>query len=82
MGGDAGPLQSPLGVASVGPHHVLVGDDVGGVAQAQLGDVLAQPVYNAPAGDNGIAAAGVVNGGGEVGVGHYAPPGGEICSVA
>ena len=66
VGGDAGPLQGPLGVASVGPHHVVIRDDVGGVAQAQLGDVFAQPVDDAPAGDDGIAAAGVVHGCGEV----------------
>ena len=62
MGRDAGPLQRPLGVATVGPHHVLVRDDVRGVAQAQFLDVLAQPLDDAPAGDDGVTAPGVVNG--------------------
>ena len=70
VGGDTGPLQGPLGVASVGSHHVFIGDDIGRVAQPQLLDVFAEAVNDAPTGDDGVAAAGVVYGCGLVGVGH------------
>ena len=77
MGGDAGALQGPLGVAPVGPHHVFVGDDVGGVAEAQFLDVFAEAVDDAPTCDDGVASAGVVNGCGMVGGGHINAPSNE-----
>ena len=74
MGGNARPLQGPLGAASVGAHHIVVGDDVGGIAQPQPGDVLAQPVNQAPAGNDRITAAGVAHGGSEVEGNHNKTP--------
>ena len=68
MGADALLLQGPLGPPPVAVHQVFVGDDVDGTADAQVFQPVAQPVNNAPAGHHGIAAARVVNGGGQVGV--------------
>ena len=68
VGADALLLQRPLGPPPVAVHQVFVGDDVDGTADAQVFQPVAQPVNNAPAGHHRIAAAGVVNGGGQVGV--------------
>ena len=59
VGADALALQGPLRPPPVAVHQVFVGDDVHGTADAQVGPAMvAQPVNNAPAGDDGVAAAG------------------------
>ena len=70
VGGDAALLQGALGAAAVAVHQVFVGDDVGGAGEAEVKELVAQLVEDAPTGDDGIGAAGVVDGGGEVWGGH------------
>ena len=70
VGRDSRRLQRALHAPSVGVHHIVVGDDVGRALDANVGQPVAQIVEDVPPRDDGVGAAGVVDRGGQVGVGH------------
>ena len=71
MGGYPVLLQCQLGLASVGIHHVAVGDDVGRSFKVQFQKPAAQIIKNAPPGDYRIAATRMMNHCGQILIGHF-----------